>query len=86
MTHTKNDLKIVATPLCQDCVYGHCPCSIHLLLFCSLQMHPKRDSGASNDLSQEPWPPATLHHADHGHNAQTGRCHRAFIFRHINTV
>lgn len=49
------------------------PRSAHLLPFCSLQMHPECDTGAGNDLSKEPWSHATLHHADHGYNAQTGK-------------
>ena len=39
----------------------------------SLQMHPKCDTGAGDDFSQEPWPHAALYHADHGHNEETGK-------------
>lgn len=46
---------------------------IKLWLFCFLQMYAKCDTGAGDDPGQEPWPHATVHHADHRHTAQTGK-------------
>lgn len=64
-----------------DINMNFCPHSTQLLLFVLLQMHPKCDSRAGNDLGQEPWSDASLHHADHGHNAQTGKGHCAIDLR-----
>lgn len=36
-------------------------------------MFPECDPGAGNDPGQEPWPSAAMHHADHGHNEETGK-------------
>lgn len=43
------------------------------LLSPSPQMYSECDTGAGHDLSQEPRSPASLHHADYGHHAETGK-------------